>query len=108
MRRICVKNENATLLLAQPISAIEIDKVDQQYITRVKWYLEHELHCRMLPLIDRDGYLVTLPEGTLEETYAGQSTQWTHRTTIRFPSGITLQKYMVSPLNPSQRAQTML
>ncbi|HEY3993673.1 MAG TPA: hypothetical protein VGM01_12460, partial [Ktedonobacteraceae bacterium] len=103
-----MRNENATLLLSQPISEIAIDQVDQRYLTRVQWYLEHELQCKITPLAGRDGHLIVFPAGTVEETYEGQSTQWTHKTLIRFPGGSTLQKYVASPLNPTQRAQTML
>lgn len=100
--------EESALLLSQSISTIVIDKIDQQYLARVVRYLEHELHCKMTPLANGDGHLVQLPAGTVEETYAGQSTQWTHRTTIRFPGGTTLQKYVASSIHPNQRAQTML
>jgi hypothetical protein len=103
-----VRDENNTPLISQPISEIKMDKMDQQYVSRVQWYLEHHLHCRITSLSDREGYIILFPEGTVEETYMGQSTQWTRRTTIRFPDGATLQKYVTSPLNATQRGQTML
>lgn len=95
-------------LLSKPISEITIDQMDQHYITRVKWYLEHDLQCRMIPLSGQRGYLIQFPANTTEEVYAGQSTQWTYRTTIRLPNGITFTKYVLSPLNPTQHSQTML
>lgn len=103
-----MRDENAMPLLSQPISEVEMDKMDPRYINRVKWYLEHELHCTVAPLSQREGYLVRFPAGTVEETYSGESTQWTHKTTIRFPDGATLQKYVTSALNPAQESQTML
>lgn len=103
-----MRNENTTLLLSRPLCEVEMDQMDQRYTTRVQWYLEHELHCRVTPLDDREGYLIEFPEGTVEETHRGQSTQWTHRTTIRLPDGTTLQKYVTAPLNPTLRGQTML
>ncbi len=48
------------------------------------------------------------PAGAVEETYAGRSTQWTTVTTIRFPSGATLGKYVRAPLNPSQSRRVSL
>lgn len=103
-----MRDENAVPLLSQPISEVEMDKMDPKYIARVRWYLEQELHCTVTPLSQRDGYLIHFPEGTVEETYSGESTQWTHKTTIRLPDGTTLQKYVISPLNVAQRGQTML
>jgi hypothetical protein len=100
--------EDSTLLLSRPINTMAIDKIDQQYLARVVWYLEHELHCKMTPLANGEGHLIQFPAGTVEETYAGQSTQWTHKTTIRFPGGTTLQKYVASSIHPHQPAQTML
>lgn len=103
-----MNNENVKPLLSRPIREIEMDKMDQQYVTRVKWYLEQELHCSITYVSEREKYLVRFPEGTVEETYSGQSTQWTHRTTIRLPGGNTLLKYVSSPLNSTQSSQTML
>ncbi len=103
-----MRDEDARPLLSRPIREIEMDRIDQKYATRVQWYLEHELYCTVTCMGERDMYLIRFPEGTLEETYRGQSTQWTHCTTIRFPSGVTLQKYVSAPLNAMQRGQTML
>lgn len=103
-----MRDEDTKPLLSRPIREIEMDKMDQRYVARVRWYLEHELHCRITYARERDMYLICFPEGTVEETYRGQSTRWTHRTTVRFPDGATLQKYVSSPLNQTQRSQTML
>lgn len=103
-----MRDENAKPLLSRPICKLEMDKMDPQYVARVQWYLEHELQCSITYIREREKYLICFPEGTVEETYMGQSTQWTHRTTIRFPDGATLLKYVSSPLNSTQRAQTML
>jgi hypothetical protein len=106
--RLSMRDEDVKPLLSQPIREIEMDRMDQRYVARVQWYLEQELRCSVTYLSERGKYLVRFPEGTVEETYRGQSTQWTHRTTIRFPGGETLQKYVSAPLNPTQRGQTML
>ena len=98
-----MRNEGEKPLISKPISEVTIDQMDQQYVTRVKWYLEHELRCKITPLNEQRGYLIQFPEHTTEEVYAGQSTQWTYRTTIRLPNGVTLTKYVMSPLNPAQR-----
>ncbi|HVU66863.1 MAG TPA: hypothetical protein VHD63_07040 [Ktedonobacteraceae bacterium] len=103
-----MREDDGKPLLSMPIREIEMDRMEQRYVTRVLWYLEHELHCSITYLSERGMYLIRFPEGTLEETYRGQSTQWTRRTTIRFPGGTTLQKYVSAPLNPRQRGQTML
>lgn len=103
-----MSDEDVRPLLSRPIREIEMDRMEQRYVTRVQWYLERELHCSMTYLSERGKYLVRFPEGTVEETYRGQSTQWTHRTTIRFPGGTTLQKYVSAPLNSLQRSHTML
>ncbi len=103
-----MRNEHALPLLSQPISKVEMGRIEPRYVTRITWYLEHVLNCEITPLVDREGYLVRFPEGTVEETYSGQSTQWMHRTTIRLPNGQTLQKYVSAPLNPRLHGQTML
>lgn len=103
-----MRDKNTTPLISRPISEMKMDKMEQHYVGRVQWYLEHDRHCHITSLSDREGYLILFPEGTVEETYMGQSTQWTRRTTIRFPDGATLQKYVTSPLNPTQSSQTML
>ncbi|HVU67779.1 MAG TPA: hypothetical protein VHD63_11640 [Ktedonobacteraceae bacterium] len=103
-----MRNEHTIPLLSQPISKMEMDRVEQRYVTRITWYLEHVLHCEITPLVGREGFLIHFPEGTVEETYGGQSTQWVRRTTIRLPGGQTLQKYVSAPLNPTLHGQTML
>lgn len=103
-----MREEDTRPLLSRPIREIEMGRIDRQYVARVRWYLEHELHCSITYRRERGMYLICFPEGTVEETYGGQSTQWTHRTTLRFPDGTTLQKYVSSPLNSTQRSQTML
>ncbi len=70
-----------TLLQSRPIKEVRIDAFDQQYVARVKWYLEHELQCSLIPMSDeRGGYLIRFPPGTLEEVHMGASTQWTYET----------------------------
>lgn len=103
-----MRDGNNKLLRSRPISEIKIDSMERQYVTRVQWYLEQELHRRMTFLSDQRGYLIHFPEGTLEEVYPGQSTGWTYKTTIRFPNGATLTKYVTSPLSSTQRGLTML
>ncbi len=103
-----MRDETAVPLLSRPIREVEMSRMDQQYVTRVQWYLEHELQCSITYIRERGVYLIRFPEGTVEETYAGQSTQWTYKTTIRLPDGATLQKYVSAPLNPTQQSQTML
>jgi len=95
-------------LLSTPLREIEIDQVEQRYLTRVRFYLEQELQCCMIYVRERATYLIQFPEGTVEETYRGQSTPWTYRTNLRLPGGTTLQKYVTAPLNPMQRGRTML
>jgi hypothetical protein len=85
-----------------------ISPIDPQYLSRIRWYLERVLCCRMVTLPVQRGYLIHFPPGTVEEVYAGQSTPRTFRTIIRFANGITLTKYVTSPLNATLRGQTML
>ncbi|HEY3993620.1 MAG TPA: hypothetical protein VGM01_12185 [Ktedonobacteraceae bacterium] len=78
-----------------------------QYITRVLYYLRHELHCVVEPLGDV-GYHITFPAGTVEETYAGQSTQWTYMTLLRFPTGQEIDKYIKTRLSDMTKSTTTL
>ncbi len=103
-----MKDDQDKPLFSQPIHEVTISKIDQIYVTRVLWYLEHDLHCHVTALEGSQGFRITFPKGTLQETYAGQSTQWTHKTTIRFANGVTLRKYVVAPLNPTRHGLTSL
>ncbi len=101
--------DDALLLLSRPIQEVEINLLDPIYVARVQYYLEHELGCSFTYMSERGGfYLVRFPPGTVEETYAGRSTQWTTVTTIRLPNGVTLSKHVRAPLNPSQSRRVSL
>jgi hypothetical protein len=100
---------DTTLLQSRPIAEVRIDGFDQRYVTRVQWFLEHELQCSMIPMSDeRGGYLIRFPPGTIEEVHMGASTQWTYETVIRFPSGITLKKYTRASLSETQKQRVDL
>ncbi|SRR5258707_15696859 len=99
--------DRATFLQSKPISEIVISHVDQVYVTRIKSYLE-SLGCRVTYQGERGRYHIQFPEGTTDNTYAGQSTQWTHRTTIRLLGGQRLTKYVVVSLPKTDNSITML
>lgn len=90
-----------------PISGIVMSRMEPQYIARVWRYLEH-LGCTVKYLRDQNQYHIVFPEGTVEAIYAGQSTQWTRRTTICFAGGQKLTKYILTPFNPLYPTRTML
>lgn len=103
-----MRDAQASLLLSRPIGEMRMDQIDPQYVTRVLWYLEQELRCQVTPLSSQQGYLIRFPAGTVEEIYAGQSTQWTYRTTIRFLDGRTLTKYVQTQLSLPHASRTLL
>lgn len=79
-------------LSTKPITELHMSCIDEIYVRRVYWYLEHTLECKVES--EPDGrHHITFPDGTVEEVYPGQSTPWTYKTTIRFPNGRTLSKY---------------
>jgi hypothetical protein len=80
-------------LRQKPISDVVLNRIDAQYVEPCTRHLE-KLGCRVTFRGLQGGYHVQFPAGTVEEVYAGQSTQWTYRTTIRFPTGQTLTKYV--------------
>ncbi len=89
------------LIKSSPIHDVVISHVSQQYGMRMKHYLE-DLGCRVTPYQgERGKYHIQFPAGTTENTYAGQSTQWTHRTVVFFPGGARITKFILTPLNPS-------
>lgn len=90
------------------ISEVVMTRMDPAYVRRVYWYLGHILGCKVTFLGELEGHRVEFPTGTREETYMGQSTQFTHRTTIRFPSGHTLTKYVTAMLPDTTRSVTLL
>jgi hypothetical protein len=100
--------EQDMLLRTTPISEVVMSQMDQQYVSRVTWYLEQVLHCRVTYRGRQGGYHIQLPAGTIEAIYVGQSTQWTRRTIICFPGGQKLTKYILTPFNPSHPTCTML
>lgn len=81
----------AKLLISIPIRELEISYLDARYAEPVRWYLEHELGCRLTYLVD-GRYLLRFPEGTKEETWTGRSTYYTRETTIRLPDGKQLTR----------------
>src|SRR5258708_32763278 len=99
--------DQGAFLQAKLISEVVISRIEFPYIVRVWRYLE-SLGCKVRYLRAQNEYHVTFPTGTTENVYAGQSTQWTHRTTIRFPSGQRLTKYVVVSLPHVERSTTML
>jgi hypothetical protein len=94
-------------LKSTPIAELIMSPVDDKYIERIRHYLEEELHCSM-SRIGLDGYHIVFPEGTTEEVYAGQSTSFTYRTTVRFPGGSTLTKYVKTMLPHVEMSVTLL
>lgn len=90
------------------IGELVIGPIDPQHLSRIRWYLERVLSCHMVMLPAQRGYIIQFPAGTVEEIYAGQSTPRTFRTTIRFANGVTLAKYVFSPLHAGMRGQTVL
>lgn len=81
-----------------PITEV-VMTMDKKYEERVKHYLEHEFRCRVTS-IGQSRYLIQFPQGTTEWQQPGQSTRGTHRTTIRFLSGRSLDKTTFSSINP--------
>src|ERR1700692_1071799 len=65
--------EQHMLLRTTSISEVVMSQMDQQYVSRVTWYLEHDLGCRVTYRGRQGGYHIQLPEGTVEAIYAGQS-----------------------------------
>ncbi len=86
--------DQGAFLQAKPISEMVISRIELPFIARVWRYLE-SLGCQVTYLRAQNGYHVTFPTGTTENVYAGQSTPWTHRTTLRLPGGQMLTKYVV-------------
>ena len=99
-----MNEEAARPLLTKPLTTI-VMSLDPRYLSRVTRYLEG-LQCTVRQ--EGEGYRVIFPEGTVEEVYMGQSTQWTTRTTVRLPAGTTLTKLVSHPLNETQTQRTLL
>jgi hypothetical protein len=99
--------DQGAFLSSKPISEVVISRIEFPFIARVWRYLE-SLGCKVTYLSDQNGYHVIFPTGTTENVYAGQSTQWTHRTIICLPSGRRLTKYVVVSLPHVERSTTML
>ena len=95
-------------LRSVPITEMVMSEMDAQYKTRILFYMRHELHCKVEPLEGKAGYYIQFPPGTREETYPGQSTQWNHRTTLRFPTGQTLARCISINVRDSKRSTTLL
>lgn len=99
--------QEGSILLTRPISELVIGPLETKYIGRVWRYLER-LGCRVQYLQARNAYHICFPEGTVEQVRAGQSTQWTHRTSLLFPAGEQLTKYVVVSLSCLDRSSTLL
>jgi hypothetical protein len=99
--------DQGAFLQSTPISEVVIGRIELPFIARVWRYLE-SLGCKVTYLRDQNRYHILFPTGTAEDVYAGQSTQWTHRTTLRFPGGQMLTKYVVVSLPHVETSLTML
>jgi len=99
--------DQGACLRSKPISEVVISQVDQQYISRIIWYLEH-LGCKVTYQGRPGEYQIQFPAGTTENVYAGRSTQWTHHTIICLPSGQRLTKYVVVSLPHVEKSITMV
>src|SRR5437016_5653248 len=95
-------------LKVSPIQEIVMAQMDRAYVRRVYWYLEHVLGCKVTFLGELQGHKIEFPAGTVEEVYAGQSTSYTYRTIVRFPTGQTLTKYVSAILPAMDKYATML
>ena len=93
------------LIMSTTISNLTID-IEQRYIKAVKSYLESRGCSVSSKEGEEDKYLVTFPQGTQEEVYMGQSTQWTTCTTMRLPNGKKLERVTLHPLNSEQKRIT--
>lgn len=91
-------------LQSRPITDLEIT-IEVQYVKQVHHYLE-SLGCSV-SMREKNRYHIQLPTGTTEETYAGQSTPWTHKSNVLFPEGQKLTKYIVTSPN-FRKSTTML
>jgi hypothetical protein len=91
----------------KPITELTMSRMEPKYISHVCAYLQNVLGCQVEQLASGKTH-IRFPQGTVEETYMGQSTQWTHRTLIRFPTGQTLTKYVSVILHNPTQATTML
>lgn len=93
------------LIQSKPITEIVMSPMELRYTKYVYGYLR-SLGCQVTPA--GFGHRIKLPEGTMEETYRGQSTTWTRKTVIRFPTGQALTKYVASQLPHIEVTTTML
>ncbi len=100
--------DQGSFLRSKPISELVIGPVDARYVARIWRYLENDLGCKMKYLRNQNQYHITFPAGTTENTYAGQSTQWTHITIICLPTGQRLTKYVLVSLPHLDKSTTML
>src|SRR5258707_12437970 len=95
------------LIKSSPIYDVVISHVSEYYALSIQRYLEG-LGCRVTYQGQRGKYQIQFPAGTTENTYAGQSTQWTHRTVvILFPPG-RITRFILTPLNPLYPAYNTL
>src|SRR5258707_3689583 len=92
---------------SSPIYDVVMSHVSEYYALSIQRYLEG-LGCRVTYQGQRGKYQIQFPAGTTENTYAGQSTQWTHRTVVFFPGGARITRFILTPLNPLYPAYNTL
>lgn len=81
------------LLSTIPIAETEDNMLHPRYFEQAKRYLEKELGCGYSGIQGRS-YRALFPEGTVEEIYEGASKDLIFVSTIRFPNGKTLKKWV--------------
>lgn len=91
-------------LASRAIKSLVIS-VDTKYVSAVERYAL-SLGCTLL---FRDNtFTLYFPDGTMEETWGGRSTQWTETRTIRLPSGEEITKLTLHALDGSREAVTTI
>jgi hypothetical protein len=84
------------LVSSTPIWEIRDNMLNSVCFVQFQRYLEKECGCSCTAL-DDGSVLISFPEGTIEEEYAGQSMTWKRETTIHLPNGVRLTKRVYPP-----------
>lgn len=90
------------IIHCEPIDELEIE-ISPEHLQMCEAWL-HLLGCRITHM-QGTHYLICFPEGTQEAICCGTSGAYTRRTSVIFPSGSVLPKYVAYPINKKQQGR---
>src|SRR5579859_7942658 len=93
------------ILSSKPLNELEIEISPEHAHECQTWLQTQGCH---ITHIQGECYRICFPEGVREEIRFGTSGAYTRRTSVVFPSGSVLPKYVAYPINKKQQGRRVM